>query len=165
MDDREFRGQPVDSFVNATVVALAEMAGTEVAVREVYQSTLGAPWCDISAVLEIKSATEGLLVLGFPERTAAAIAERVLAGVQEEINETLVRDCIGEVANVIAGQAKTLLAGTPHQFTYSLPQVVVGKPPPSNLEWSHSCIVIVFVSELGEFTMHLALARANGVPR
>jgi CheY-specific phosphatase CheX len=71
-----------------------------------------APFLRQTVVLGIKPATEGLLVLSFPDRTAAAITERVLADAKEEIDETLVRDCVGEIANVIAGQAKTLLAGT-----------------------------------------------------
>jgi CheY-specific phosphatase CheX len=147
------------SFTTATTVALAEMATTEVAVREVYRATLDDPWGDISAVLGIKSATEGLLVLGFAERTAAAIAERVLADVKEEINETLVRDCVGEIANVIAGQTKTLLAGTPHQMTFSLPEVVVGDHPESRPGRGRGCLVIAFRSDLGEFTVRLALER------
>src|SRR5262249_27710623 len=103
-------------------------------------------------------ATEGLLVLSFPDRTAAAIAERVLADLNQEINESLVRDCMGEIANVIAGQAKALLAGTTHQLTFSLPQIAVANPP-SRLELDRGCLVIAFRSDVGEFTMRLALKR------
>jgi CheY-specific phosphatase CheX len=72
--DADVGVEPLKSFVTATIVALAEMAGTEAAVREVYQAGLDSPWGDISVVLRIKSAREGMLVLSFPERTAVAIA-------------------------------------------------------------------------------------------
>jgi CheY-specific phosphatase CheX len=77
--------------------------------------------------------------------------------VKEEINETLVCDCVGEIANVIAGQAKTLLAGTPHQSTFALPQVVAGNPLSSQPEQGRNCLVMNLCSDLGEFTMRLAL--------
>src|SRR5215467_9852329 len=80
-------GQPLESFITATVVALAEMANTEVAVREIYRATLEDSWGDIPAVLGIKSPTEGTLVLRFPEQAAGAIAERVFADTEAELNE------------------------------------------------------------------------------
>jgi chemotaxis protein CheX len=155
--DGDIGVEPLKSFVTATVVAIAEMAGTEVVVREVYQKRLDSPCGDISARVRITSVAEGMFVLGFPQRTAAAIAERVLANVREEINGTLVCDCVGEIANVIAGQAKTLLAGTRHQMTFSLPQVTVGNAPSSQPEHGRNCVLIKFCSDLGEFTIRLVL--------
>src|SRR5262249_27216722 len=133
------------------------MAGTEVAVGEAYRTTLDSPWGDISAVLEIKSATGGMFVLNFPGRTAAAIAARVLADARTVVTEGLVRDCVGEIANVIAGQAKTLLTGTSHQLTFSLPRIIVGDHLGYRHERNNDCTVIVFRSDVGEFAMRLAL--------
>jgi chemotaxis protein CheX len=155
--DGEEEALPLESFITATTVALAEMARTEVAVREVYRAAPDDAWGGVSAVLELTSATEGLLVLSFPEPVAAAIAKRVLVDVKEEINESLVRDCVGEIANVIAGQAKTLLAGTTHQLTFSLPEVVAGDNARSRPERDRGCLVIAFGSDLGEFTLRLVL--------
>jgi chemotaxis protein CheX len=147
------------SFIRATTVALVEMASTEVAVQHVYRGTLDMPWGDISAAVAIRSVTDGLFVLSFPAGTAAAIAERVLADAKAKMNQSLVEDCVGEIANVIAGQAKTLLAGTPYQLTFSLPEVVVGNHPKSHLARSCGCLIIVFRSDLGEFSLGLALER------
>jgi chemotaxis protein CheX len=148
---------PLESFITATTVALAEMASTEVAVREVHRGTLDDSLGDISAVVAITSVSEATLVLSFPRATAAAIAERVLADVQDERNDSLVGDCIGEIANVIAGQAKTMLAGTPHQLTFSLPRVVIGNLPESRTEPSQRCLIVALGSDLGDFTLRLAL--------
>jgi CheY-specific phosphatase CheX len=40
-----------------------------------------------------------------------------------ELNDGIVNDVAGELANVIAGQAKTMLKGTPYHFTMSIPAV------------------------------------------
>jgi chemotaxis protein CheX len=147
----------VKAFITATTVALAEMANTEVAVREVCHATLVEPWGDIAAVVGIKSMTKGLVVFSVPKQMAAAIAERVLGNVREEVNDTLVRDCLGEIANVIAGQAKTLVAGTPYQLTFSLPDIVVADQTASKPDRARGCLVVFFHSDLGEFTLRLAL--------
>src|SRR5262245_50910092 len=86
----EIRDKLLEPFITATCVALGEMASTEVIARAVYQKTLPHALGDIAAVLELLSAREGLLVLSFPERTAAAFAGRILAGVTEEVDEDLI---------------------------------------------------------------------------
>jgi CheY-specific phosphatase CheX len=150
----EIREQLVEPFITATRAALGEMAATEVAVRAVCQTALPHTLGDIAAVLGLLSGTAGFLVLGFPRRTAAALAGRILAGVKDEVDENLIRDCVGEMGNVIAGQAKAILAETPYRFAFSLPEVVVGpkellpRPGPD-------CLVVVFGSDPGEFTLQL----------
>ena len=80
----------------------------------------------------------------------------MLADVTTELDEQLIRDCVGEIGNVVSGQAKALLAGTPFAFTFSLPEVVVGAnhfQPASGQE----CLVVAFNSDQGEFSLRLLL--------
>jgi chemotaxis protein CheX len=155
--DEDAEALPLHSFIRAATVALGEMASMEVAVRGVHRTTFDMPGGDISAVVAIRSATDGLFVLSFPAGTAAAIAERVLADAKATMTQSLVEDCVGEIANVIAGQAKTLLAGTPYQLTYSLPEIMVGNQPESHLKRGHRCLAIDFHSDLGAFRLALML--------
>jgi chemotaxis protein CheX len=92
-----------------------------------------------------------------PQRTAAGLAGRILAGVTQEVDENLIRDCVGEIANVVAGQTKAMLAGGPYRFAFSLPQVGDSKeyPPQQGLE----CLVIAFSSDQGEFDLQLVMKR------
>jgi chemotaxis protein CheX len=154
----DIRDQLVEPFIESTRAALGEMAGTELVVRAVYQKAIQYTLGDLATVLRLQSATEEFLVLGFPEQTAAALARRILAGVTEEVDASLIRDCMGEIANVVAGQAKAKLADTPYHFTFSLPEVVVGAKdlrPQQGLD----CLVIAFNSDLGEFVLQLFLIR------
>jgi chemotaxis protein CheX len=153
----EVRDNLLEPFIVATHTALSEMAGTEVMVRTIAQTTFAYPLGAISAVIGLRSTTEGSLVLSFPEPTAAALARRVLAGVTEELDENLVRDCVGETLNVIAGQAKALLAETPYRFAFSMPTDLVGASPELRPKPGLNCLVIAFSSELGEFALQLVL--------
>jgi len=134
------------------------MAGTEVVARSVDETTLDSSLDDISAALSLTSATDGFLVLRFPRRTADAIARRVLDGVTTELDERMTRDCVGEIANVVAGQAKAMLAETPFHFAFSLPKVVLGPDPELRPKEGHDCFVVTLTSDVGEFVMQLAVA-------
>jgi chemotaxis protein CheX len=131
------------------------MASTDLIVCDVYQNPHHVASVEISAVLRLTCAAEAFLILSFPERTAAALATRMLAGVPAKIDEQLIQDCVGEIGNVVAGQAKTLLAGTPYDFAFSLPNVLVGvnTPPAPGLD----CLVVDFDGDLGEFALRLFL--------
>ena len=85
-----------------------------------------------------------------------ALAERLLAGTRQELDDSIIRDCVGEIANVIAGQLKALLASTRCSFTMSLPQTV-GASGPHPMSPSSECLVVLFSSELGEFSIQFAV--------
>jgi CheY-specific phosphatase CheX len=68
----------------------------------------------------------------------------------DPVAEDMVRDCMGEVANVVAGHAKALLVGRPSHFTLSTPTVRSGGPVAGNGGW-----VIRFESDAGAFGAHL----------
>jgi chemotaxis protein CheX len=151
----EVRSQFLEPFIAAMRTALAEMAGTDVVVRSEARTDLPLALGDVSAVVRLISGTESYLVLGFPQQTAAAMAERVLAGVLKEIDENLICDCVGEIANVVAGQAKALLADTPYHFSFSLPRVVIGCVPELGPQPGRGCLVVAFGTDLGDIAMQL----------
>jgi chemotaxis protein CheX len=152
------RDKLLEPFILAACVTLREMAGTEVVVRSAQETTLDISLDDISAALRLASARDGLLVLRFPRRTADAIARRVLDGVTTELDESMIRDCVGEIANVVAGQAKAMLAETPFHFAFSMPKVVVGPHPELRPKQGQDCFVVALTSDVGEFALQLAVA-------
>jgi chemotaxis protein CheX len=158
--DAEIRENLVEPFIAATSAALGEMGGTEVMAQSIRQQSSPDNLGDIFAVVEITSRTKGFLVLAFPAQTAAALAARMLTDVTEELDDSLIRDCVGEMANVLAGQAKALLAGGPYRFTFSIPKVFRAAEslrPVQNL----NCLVIAFRCEQGEFAVQLFMHSAE----
>lgn len=154
----EVREKLLGPFTEATVLTMREMAGIEIAVRSVYQKTGYRMFGDISAVLGLLGKAEGSLVISFPERTAQAFVGRILASVDAAPGPSIVRDCIGELSNVIAGQARGLLADSAYQFSLSIPTVISG----ANHEIRHKpgapCLVVAFGCDLGEFALQLCMS-------
>jgi chemotaxis protein CheX len=152
--DPQVRDALLQPFVEATRAALGEMAGAEVAAHAPYRTSNHGCLGDVAALVALTSATPFAMVLSFPEGTAWALAKRILAESTKEVDENLVLDCVGEVANVIAGQAKALLAATAYEFAFSLPRVLHGAGA-GPARPGQDRLVIAFTSECGEFALEL----------
>jgi CheY-specific phosphatase CheX len=147
------------AFAEAIPFAVRELAGVEAIPRDPRPAGAADGLTDVSAAVRLTTAAgEGTLTLSFPRETAAALARRVLAGAVDDPDAAMVRDCIGEVANVVAGQAKTLLYGTPSHFTLSPPSF----PPGGAAGEPGGRWVIGFDSDVGAFAAHVCPPEAVG---
>ncbi|HEV8070452.1 MAG TPA: chemotaxis protein CheX [Planctomycetaceae bacterium] len=151
----EMRETLLNPFITATSAALGEMANTEVTVQAMSRGPGRRPLGYICAELRLTTGIKGSLVLVFPKHTAETLAKRMLAGVSIEVGEQLIRDCAGEIGNVVAGQAKALLAASPYHFAFSLPTVVdvTNFQPPPGLD----CLIVAFNGDSGDFALQLFL--------
>lgn len=149
--------QLVEPFIAAARMTLSELAQTELAVRTTYRTATPRTFGDISALLGLTVEGGEMLVLSFPAQTATALAGRVLAEVIPEPADDLVRDCMGEVANVIAGQAKTMLAETPYQLVLATPSIVSGSDIEIGACPGIEGLVVVFGSDAGDFSLQVCL--------
>ena len=142
------------ALTESVAVALRELAGVEAAARDSHETSGPEGFADVSAALRVTtSAGDGYFVLSFTDAVGAALARRVLAESGTEPDAEMTRDCLGEVVNVVAGQAKTLLYGTPTHFTLATPTVTAGAPALAEPErW-----LVTFASEVGEFALHVRL--------
>jgi CheY-specific phosphatase CheX len=144
-------------FVEAVETALRDVAGTEAALSTSYHAPSHRPCGDLVVVLDLCAATAEGLALGVGTATAAALARRVLSDVVPDPDDALIRDCLGEIANVAAGQAKALLHGTPHAFTFGTPRTL----PPEELHAAggKATLVAVLATDVGEVVVQLSLQR------
>jgi chemotaxis protein CheX len=147
---REALAEPLTEAVRAT---LQVMAGADAFVQRATPAPASGPPGDFAAVIGLRLAAGGLLALRFPAATAAALAGRVLAELGGPPDAEMARDCLGEVANVVAGQAKALLADTPHRFTFSTPRVLTGPEADLRPEPGAVGLALAFSSDVGEFAL------------
>ena len=132
----------------------AASAAAQIAIEELCQTPVMpaepntcAPL--VVATIALKRTSPGVLCLVFPPAVLEALARRYLPN--EQPSEELYRDAAGEFANVVAGQLKTSLKGTPFHFDLSTPQVTDCLPP---LE---DAISLGFECDAGSFTLCILL--------
>jgi chemotaxis protein CheX len=118
----------VNPLVMATTEILQTMAQTPAKLKEIQPSSDYIPQGDLSAIIGVMGHDgEGMVSISFKISLANTIVSRLLGVSINEITSEDRCDGIGELVNMISGNAKTALsehADTPYRL--SLPTIVLG---------------------------------------
>jgi chemotaxis protein CheX len=113
----------------------------------------GVPSHEVSSIIGISGEVSGSVVINLSEKTALQLASALLGDQLSELDSDCV-DAIGEIANMVAGNAKN---GFPVGNTsISVPTVVIGKHE-VNYPSSIPIICIPCKTSEGEFGVDIAL--------
>jgi chemotaxis protein CheX len=115
----------IDPFISATANVFKELFQLDAEVQKPYllKAEAGHNW-DVSAIIGIAGEAKGAVVLSFTESLATALTAR-LVGAGTAITPDMVTDAIGEMVNIVAGNAKKGLEQ--YRLVISLPSIVKGK--------------------------------------
>ncbi|MFO0803210.1 MAG: chemotaxis protein CheX [Gemmataceae bacterium] len=137
------------SGIEEAAAAAVQTAFEELCQTPVVPAEAVAPAGAVVATIGLKRTPPGVLCLAFAPAALEALARRYLP--EEPPSEDLWRDAAGEFANVIAGQLKTCLKGTPFHFDLSTPQVTDRLPPLADP------IALGFACDAGSFLLSISL--------
>jgi len=113
----------VDALAFAATTALRELTQVEAWPEETSQThNVASTEPVMSALVRLQRPLPGTMTLVLPQDTASRLAARYLPE-GTALTEDIIVDVVGELANVIAGQAKTILKRTPYHFTLTPPVV------------------------------------------
>lgn len=90
------------------------------------QSEDSAASSNISSMIGLGGEIRGLLSIHFPEKVALGITSSFLGMDVESINED-VKDAVGEIANMVAGNLKIFFKDNNIQTELAIPTTVIGK--------------------------------------
>ncbi len=146
----------INPFIESTLRSLEMMASIAaekagLSVKEDLITTY-----DISAIIGITGDTSGSIILSFPVGLACRIASNML---MEEVStlDKSVEDAIGEIGNIVVGDARRLLIQDGFSLSISIPTVVIGKGHKISRSGDIPCIAIPFKTEFGEFEVNVGL--------
>jgi CheY-specific phosphatase CheX len=135
----------IEAFTAATVTAFEELCRTPVVPGAPFVAPVRPFTHQVAAEIDLRRAVPGLLVLAFPQPVLDALAARYLPD-EVSISPDIAGDAAGEFANVIAGQAKTMLKGTLYHFNLSTPRLAA---PDDGREF----LVLPFDCDAGAFSV------------
>jgi chemotaxis protein CheX len=142
------------NFINPIVAALANVLETMGKVK----TTRGTPFVkqpgqisksqgDISGIIAMNSERfTGSLALLFEEKLITTVVANMLGKAPQGLDDD-VRDCVGELTNIVFGQAKRDLNELGHTVGMAIPSVVTGKGHEVSHLVDGVCIVIPFEGE------------------
>ena len=115
----------------------------------------------VTASVCLRGNFEGVLCLSCPKTLARDIAGQMFRLPVDEISTADVRDAIGEVVNILAGNLKAIL---PAPCSLSLPEVREGNPSPTGFAESETLGVVCFESQDQNFLVRLSKTWPYSVP-
>ena len=145
----------INPFLAATVHVLGTMAGIEPTPGKPFIRKDGASLGDVSAVIGITGATSGSMALTFAQSTISAIVGKLLGIPCPEVNEEL-KDAVGELTNMICGDARKRLSEEGISLQAGIPTIVSGKDYSIAHITNGPCIAIPFATTHGAFVVEVA---------
>lgn len=149
----------VNPFVNATLLVLEKMAKTQATRREVLLKKDYRLFGEISAIIGITGdGVEGSVGLTFQEDLARDIVSRMWERPLKELSREEIYDGLGELVNVICGQATTELSRAEKQnYALALPTIVTGFGHEITQHSGTPCLSIVFEASQKVFAVQVAI--------
>jgi chemotaxis protein CheX len=113
----------INPFVLAIQRVFESMVHTKARIGRPVLSDDSRTTHDVSGVIGFSGDAAGCVVLSFPKDVACRVATK-FAGIEIDDNHADFADAIGELANMVAGNAKTHFDGL--NISISLPSVIMG---------------------------------------
>lgn len=148
---KDFDVNFINPFLNATQKVFKVQCFLETRPQKPYLKKPTDPMLlgDISGIIAVTSETfSGTLAISLSEKIFAKIATNMLGEACEKIEESNV-DLIGEIANIILGQAKIELGQLGYNVQMALPSCVWGKDHKIKHFGGGVCVVIPFETDHG----------------
>lgn len=148
----------INPFLRASLNLFKEHLGLKVTSGKPYLMENPHELHEVSGIIGLAGETEGAVVLSFSRGTAINIVSRMTGRVYHALG-TEVIDGVGELINIIAGNAKQDLLE--FRIKISLPGVITGNT--YRIHWPEGIpvVAIPFESDVGPFTVNVSLKGAQ----
>lgn len=148
----------INPFIEAVVNTFKTMCSVDVQRERIFLKGDGEERYGVTGIIGLGGEATGAVVLNFPEDVAVKSVSSFVGEVYDAINSDVV-DGVGELTNIIAGDAKNRLLQKGYSFDIGLPKIVVGRNYVTAQSSSIACIVIQFTCSLGKFALEVSLKK------
>lgn len=146
----------INPFIESTLRSLDMMAGIQAEKIGLEAKEDLITTYDISSIIGITGETSGSIIISVPEGLACKIASNMLMEEITSMNKS-VEDAIGEIGNIVVGDARRSLIQDGYSLNISVPTVVVGSGHKISRSSSVPCIGIPFSTPFGDFEVNVGL--------
>jgi len=148
----------INPFINATLNVLKTMAFVSTKPGKPYLKKDDMAQGDVTGVIGITGEANGSVSVTFDERSILKIVSNMFGEEMKEINGEIT-DAVGELTNMISGQARKELEEAGKVFEAAIPSVITGKNHCITHITHGPKIAIPFEIEEGIFTIEVCFER------
>lgn len=144
----------INAFVSSIQNVFKTMLDTQVSVGKPMLKQADLVTAEVSGIIGLSGEVQGSVVLSFEMEPACRIASK-FAGEEMTLESPDFADAIGELVNMVAGNAKKDFAG--YKVSISLPSIIIGKDHKVSQSKAWPFLVIPCKTPLGDFNVEVAL--------
>ena len=146
----------INPFVDAVIRLFQTMMTMTVNIGQPALNKSARPHHDVCGVIDVSGDVHGRVVVSMPEPLATSLASEMLGDSIAQLDADCI-DAVGEIANMIAGNAKTDFPGGASAI--SVPQVVIGR---ENVLYPAATPIISIPCETGKGPLQIDVALKTG---
>jgi chemotaxis protein CheX len=150
----------INPFIEATINTFSTMCNVTPSREKIFLKGEGEEVYGVSGIIGLAGEALGAVVLNFPESVAITTVSKFVGEEYSSITASVV-DGVGELTNIIAGDAKNRLIQKGYKFEIGLPKMVTGRNYITAQNKSVPCIVVMFNSTIGKFCLEVSLRKGG----
>lgn len=147
-----------EKIIDSTQEIFSTMVMMEISVGDEQVESRRILSDSISGIIGLAGTHKGVLAIHLPKIVAMAITSSFLGMEVEEIGPD-VEDAVGELANMLGGNIKTILSQNGRDIELSMPTTISGKEYDFQPTKDAEQVVIPFLTEAGRFIVELQLEK------
>lgn len=155
----QYTVQFINPILSGVQSVLSTMANIEVKPGKPYLNMEGTAKGDITGSLEIQGYASGVISVSLSESIALSIVNKMLYEDYTEINEEIA-DAVGELTNMISGQARRVLSESGMSFQAGTPRIITGKGQKLDHIPDAPILAVPFSCADGDLVVEISLAEA-----
>ena len=148
----------VNPFINATINDLETMAFINVNAGKPYLKKDNVAVGDVSGIIGLTGVANGTIAVTFEEKCILAVVSNMFGETMSELNNEIA-DAVGELTNMISGQARRELEEMGRVFKAAIPSVITGRNHSIIHYTEGPKIAIPFSTDNGDFTIEVCFER------
>jgi chemotaxis protein CheX len=150
----------IAAFVNSTQNVLKTMVQVDSKIGKPSQKFDPQPSYDVSGIVGFSGEVVGSVVISFREQSALDIVE-AFCGEKLDLRSEDFADAVGELSNMIAGNAKKDFGLKAY---IGIPSVIIGSGHSVARLRDVPCVVIPCTSKVGDFAVEVNIKQVSCVP-
>ena len=146
----------INPFLEAATVVFKSLLKVDLRRGKLIIKDNPIPSMDIAMIIAITGGISGEIVYSMSFGMVEKIAEVLIPGLTEDQIKSEYRDIVGELANMITGNAMNLFASTGKDIDITTPTVMEGKDFTATM-LQQTTLGITLYSTMGQLEMNIAL--------
>lgn len=148
----------INPFINATINVLETMAFVTVSAGKPYLKKDNVAVGDVTGIIGLTGVANGTISVTFEEKCILNVVSNMFGETMTELNHEIA-DAVGELTNMISGQARRELEEAGKVFKAAIPSVVTGRNHSITHHTDGPKIAIPFSTGNGYFTIEVCFER------